>query len=425
MYLRNAKSVYLTLGLCLVFLFSLMPPLDPAFAAARLEWSGNIFRESVDNAGAIGNSIQVQLIPDGGSVVFTDSDDLVADGRVRVTHLPAGLTCRVRVIDSTHCRIYLDGNATAHQAADNIDNLNIMFYSTAFEHTDGGMGSSSSNMEIQFEDNGEPPAAEFKGSVEWPTQGFTEAAADDGSIGNSLTIELGQDSAEFNGFEQCEDMIGDGRVQVNHVPAGLTCQMAPISHGACTVTLAGQATNHTAADSITNLEIIFLDSAFDGATAAQVRNSAKYDIPVTFIDGAEPPVEPPVETHDIVATFSMGSTVYYVNGVPNNMDAVPYAEGGRTFVPVRYLAYCLGMTEANVDWDNVSKTATISENGFNVMLTIGSMWINVDGTPQLMDATPQIQGERILLPARFVAEAFGATVEWVEAEGTVIINRDM
>lgn len=33
------------------------------------------------------------------------------------------------------------------------------------------------------------------------------------------------------------------------------------------------------------------------------------------------------------------------------MDAASFVDGGRAFVPVRYLAYALGVPEDGVEWD--------------------------------------------------------------------------
>jgi uncharacterized repeat protein (TIGR02543 family) len=47
-----------------------------------------------------------------------------------------------------------------------------------------------------------------------------------------------------------------------------------------------------------------------------------------------------------------------------------------------------------------------------VRLTIGSMWLTVDGKQTVLDAAPLIQNGRTLLPIRAIVEAFGGTVEW-------------
>ncbi|MCX6097337.1 MAG: stalk domain-containing protein [Caldiserica bacterium] len=47
-----------------------------------------------------------------------------------------------------------------------------------------------------------------------------------------------------------------------------------------------------------------------------------------------------------------------------------------------------------------------------VRLTIGSMWLTVDGQQTGLDAAPMIVNNRTLLPIRAIVEAFGGTIEW-------------
>jgi|GEM_PF-3275432 len=50
--------------------------------------------------------------------------------------------------------------------------------------------------------------------------------------------------------------------------------------------------------------------------------------------------------------------------------------------------------------------------------------IVVDGKQIASDVSPQVISERTLVPVRFVAEALGATVNWVSDKKMVIINKD-
>ncbi|OIQ53430.1 copper amine oxidase N-terminal domain-containing protein [Neomoorella thermoacetica] len=110
------------------------------------------------------------------------------------------------------------------------------------------------------------------------------------------------------------------------------------------------------------------------------------------------------------------------NGVPSNneMDVAPFIENGRAYVPVRYLAYGLGVAEKDVNWDEASQTVTLSMEGTTVKLQVGSKTFYVNGKPQEMDVTPLLRDGRVFLPARFVAEAFGFDVFWEDP--TITIN---
>lgn len=118
------------------------------------------------------------------------------------------------------------------------------------------------------------------------------------------------------------------------------------------------------------------------------------------------------------ANFIVGQKSYFfvdVNGnvVKNNtMDVAPFIENDRAYVPVRYLAYALGVAEKDVAWDDKTQTVTLSMDGTTVKLQVDNKTIYVDGKPQVMDVTPLLRDGRVFLPARFVAEAFGYDVFW-------------
>lgn len=103
------------------------------------------------------------------------------------------------------------------------------------------------------------------------------------------------------------------------------------------------------------------------------------------------------------------------------MDVMPYIKDGRTYVPVRYLAYSLGVGENDIAWAQESKTVTITPNDKVVILVIGSNVMYINGEPIVMDAVPEIVDGRTMLPARWVAEALGATVEWDESLNQAVI----
>ncbi|SHE96505.1 Copper amine oxidase N-terminal domain-containing protein [Desulforamulus putei DSM 12395] len=121
----------------------------------------------------------------------------------------------------------------------------------------------------------------------------------------------------------------------------------------------------------------------------------------------------------VSAVFSIGSGIYTVNGVAQVMDVAPYIKEGRTYVPVRYLAYALGVSEDNVQYEN--GVVTLTKGDKVVKLTIGSKTMDVNGTTSTMDVAPETNNGRTMLPARFVAEALGATVGY--ANGQVVINQ--
>jgi hypothetical protein len=123
------------------------------------------------------------------------------------------------------------------------------------------------------------------------------------------------------------------------------------------------------------------------------------------------------------ATFRIGSTIYNVGAEARAMDVAPYIKDDRTFVPVRYLAYALGVKESDVKWDAATQTVTLTKDRTTVKLVIGSNVLTVNDQVKQMDVAPEIvEPGRTMLPARWVAEAFGAMVGWDPATQTVLIQ---
>lgn len=119
--------------------------------------------------------------------------------------------------------------------------------------------------------------------------------------------------------------------------------------------------------------------------------------------------------------FALGVKEYFAdNKTPGvKMDARPFIENSRTFVPVRYLSNALGVTDDYIGWE--SPKVTLDEPGFPVVvLAIGSKTIKSDGKATSMDVAPLLREGRTYLPARWVAEALGYQVEW-DAKNQVVL----
>lgn len=119
-------------------------------------------------------------------------------------------------------------------------------------------------------------------------------------------------------------------------------------------------------------------------------------------------------------SFKIASNIYTVNGIAKVMDVAPYIKGDRTYVPMRYLGEVLG---AEVVWDDAARTVTLTKGETTAVFTIGSNAYTVNGESKTADVAPEIASDRTMLPARYVAEAFGAQVGWDAASQTVIISQ--
>lgn len=120
--------------------------------------------------------------------------------------------------------------------------------------------------------------------------------------------------------------------------------------------------------------------------------------------------------------FVIGVKQYFVNGqTPGvSMDVAPYIDSGRTFVPVRYLGYALGIKEEDVDWDGTAQKASLKKGDRTVELVVGRKQVTVNGAAKAIDVAPQLKSGRTFLPARYVAEGLGYQVKW-DAETQAVI----
>jgi hypothetical protein len=128
---------------------------------------------------------------------------------------------------------------------------------------------------------------------------------------------------------------------------------------------------------------------------------------------------------DHTAVFTVGQNSYTVDGQVNGMDAGTFVENSCTYVPLRYLAYAIGIADRGIGWDSASQTIVLDSGSFEtgmVQLQVGSRNIVVDGNPDTMDVPPLIRNGRTYLPARCVAEAFGYEVGWDSASRSVLLG---
>ena len=153
------------------------------------------------------------------------------------------------------------------------------------------------------------------------------------------------------------------------------------------------------------------------------RTSFQYDTPAS-VAIAKNVTAPPVETKGGTGsgTFVIGSNIYTVNGLTKVMDVAPYIKNDRTYVPYRYLALALGVAEEDIVWDAAAQKVTVTKGENTVEAVIGSTTLTVNGSAVTMDVAPEITNDRTMLPARFLAEALGATVGWDPATRTVVFE---
>ncbi len=103
----------------------------------------------------------------------------------------------------------------------------------------------------------------------------------------------------------------------------------------------------------------------------------------------------------------------------DGQGTAPAIINSRTMLPIRALMEAMG---GSVEWDNTSKTISLSKDGETLKLRIGAnyAWDSEDIYP--LDSAPVIVNGRTLLPVRTVVEYFHGWIEWDGSAKSVTIN---
>ncbi len=104
-------------------------------------------------------------------------------------------------------------------------------------------------------------------------------------------------------------------------------------------------------------------------------------------------------------------------------DSEPLIISSRTMVPLRAISESLGAT---VDYDDATRTITLSQGGNTIVTSVGSDKANVtyyDGAlyEATLDSPSVIAKDRTLVPVRFISEVFNKNVYWIDDTKTVYI----
>jgi len=122
------------------------------------------------------------------------------------------------------------------------------------------------------------------------------------------------------------------------------------------------------------------------------------------------------------SVFTIGMNYYLLNGSYQVMDAAPYIKNSRTYLPIRYVGYAMGLTDAQIQWYEATRTVILTKGNTTVVLVIGSPTMFVNGQARMMDVAPEISNSRTCLPIAWVASAFGYNAAWNGATQQVTIS---
>lgn len=120
--------------------------------------------------------------------------------------------------------------------------------------------------------------------------------------------------------------------------------------------------------------------------------------------------------------------VVEVGGDEVEFGQPPIIKDGRTLIPIRAVVEKIGAT---LEWDNPTRTMTISKDNTTIRLQVDNPLMQVSGAPPVqLDVAPQIIGGSTLMPIRAVVESFGYEVLWnpaelhlaIEEQGVILVD---
>lgn len=98
-----------------------------------------------------------------------------------------------------------------------------------------------------------------------------------------------------------------------------------------------------------------------------------------------------------------------VKGVNVKFDTPPVIKSGRTLIPVKALTEAFG---ADVKWIGAEKKVIITKGDVQIVLTLDSNKIYVNGVEAKIDVPACSINGRTVVPLKFIVEQLGLTVNW-------------
>ena len=110
-----------------------------------------------------------------------------------------------------------------------------------------------------------------------------------------------------------------------------------------------------------------------------------------------------------------------LDGKAVEFDSAPIIDNGRTLVPLRAIFEAMN---AEVDWDDATKTVSAARGDIKIKMTIGDNMLYVNGNPVALDVPAKIINSRTMVPVRAISESFGVDVGWNDSAKAVILCDD-
>lgn len=102
----------------------------------------------------------------------------------------------------------------------------------------------------------------------------------------------------------------------------------------------------------------------------------------------------------------------------SSVNQWPFIENGRTMVPLRAV---FEVMNCNVSWDQEKSTAIVKHEDTSISIASNSNTAYINGKAATLDVPAKLVNNRMMVPLRFISEAFNKTVVWDNENSTVLI----
>ncbi|WP_157794080.1 copper amine oxidase N-terminal domain-containing protein [Paenibacillus donghaensis] len=109
-----------------------------------------------------------------------------------------------------------------------------------------------------------------------------------------------------------------------------------------------------------------------------------------------------------------------MNNLFVDTDVAPYITNGTTMVPLQVAQKIPGIS---VQWNNSSKTVTITRDGETITLVAGQKTAKVGNKAVKLETASTLKQGRVMVPLRFIAESTQAYVLWNPKQRIVFVAK--
>ncbi len=108
-----------------------------------------------------------------------------------------------------------------------------------------------------------------------------------------------------------------------------------------------------------------------------------------------------------------------INDNPTTLSVPPQIIKGSTMVPLRFIGEAFG---CQVDWNAADRSILLTRGDFRMALKADDKTADVNGKTMTMSVPPTIIKGSVVVPMRFIAESFGAKVDYNAETKEILIN---